>query len=173
MRERHATESSHGYDWSRFGRHRLRTPAGALIDSPLGSAGTGWLGTLGPSIGSTGWERLLWKRDPHLGGWTIPARLAGGDVIEFGADHDGQVIRWYGLVDSFDATEWLTVQGPYPDPAAAHDHAERMLAAIRLRTLVTWTTGLRTGGRATRAGPVRSAARRRYARRCLACRRWM
>lgn len=74
---------------------------------------------------------MLWHPDRGHGGWTIPARLAGGDVLEFGADHDGRPVRWYGIVDSYDAAEWLTVQGPYPDPAVAHHHAEGILARLR------------------------------------------
>ena len=131
MREHHTTESSHGYDWSRFGRHRLRAPAGVLIDSPLGPAGAGWLGTLWPAGDAPGWTRMLWTPATDLGGWTIPRRLASGDVIEFGTDHVGQVVRWYGILDSYDAVEWLILRGPFRDPSAAHQHAQELLASLR------------------------------------------
>ena len=131
MHERPSTAPHSGYDWSRFGRHRLRAPASVLIDSPLGAAGSGWLGTVWPAGDSSGWARMLWTPNPNLGGWTIPSRLAGGDVIEFGADHDGHVVRWYGILDSYDAVEWLTLQGPYAEPCAAHGDAERILDGLR------------------------------------------
>jgi len=123
-----------GYDWSRFGRHRLRAAGGVLIDSPLGPAGHGWLGTLWLAGDPLAWSRMLWTPDPELGGWIVPGRLAGGDVIEFGADRTGQAVRWYGIVDSYDAVEWLTLQGPYPDPCAAHQHAQQLLGHMRYRS---------------------------------------
>ena len=126
------TAESAGYDWSRFGRHRLRAPGGVLIDSPLGFQPHGWLGTLWRAQAEpVGWARMLWQFDAEHGGWMVPNRLAGGDVFEFGADQAGQLVRWYGIVDCYDAVEWLTVQGPYPDPAAAFQHAEVLLAQLR------------------------------------------
>jgi hypothetical protein len=122
------------YDWTRFGRHRLRAPAGVVIDSPLGFAGAGWLSTLWPGGNEGGWSRMLWTPDDGAGGWAVPARLAGGDVIEFGNDLADRAVRWYGIVDSYDAVEWLTVQGPYTDPGAADDHAQQLLATIRFQT---------------------------------------
>jgi hypothetical protein len=123
------------YDWGRFGRHRLRVPAGVLIDSPLPASAVAWLGTLWPDDPARGgWARMIWERDRVVGrGWNIPARLAGGDVVEFGADQSGRVVRWYGIVDTYDAVEWLTLQGPYPDPAAAQYDADRRLAEIRFQ----------------------------------------
>lgn len=131
MHERQATTFQGGYDWSRLGRHRLRAPAGVLIDSPLAAAGSGWLGTLWPAGEASGWSRMLWTPDTYLGGWSIPGRLAGGDVIEFGADRADQPLRWYGILDSYDAIEWLTIQGPYPAPRAAYDEAQRILGRMR------------------------------------------
>lgn len=132
-REQAAPPTRPAYDWSTFGRHRLRVPAGVLIDSPLGQPGHGWLATLWPQPDSeVNWARMLWEPDhSHGAGWVVPQRLAGGDVIEFGADRPGQLVRWYGIVDSYDAVEWLTVQGPYTDPQGAHDHAQALLAALR------------------------------------------
>lgn len=134
MRERQATATG-GYDWSTFGRHRLRAPAGVLIDSPLGPAGSGWLGTLWPVEEAGGWTRMLWTPDTNLGGWTIPSRLAGGDVIEFGADRAGRVARWYGILDSYDAIEWVAVRGPYSDPLMAYGQAQQLLAGLRFDSL--------------------------------------
>ncbi len=74
---------------------------------------------------------MLWTPNPNLGGWTIPNRLAGGDVIEFGADHAGHIVRWYGILDSYDAIEWLTLQGPYAEPRAAHADGQRILDGLR------------------------------------------
>lgn len=121
------------YDWQRFGRHRLRSSTGVLIDSPLETQNTVWVGTLWPDPQQPGgWARMTWQPDHnHHHGWWIPARLAGGDVIEFGADHDNQPVRWYGIIDCYDAIEWLTIQGPYSDPRVAHDDAQRLLAELR------------------------------------------
>jgi len=148
------TESaaSIAYDWTRFGRHRLRAPGGVVIDSPVGAAGTGWLGTLWPSGDDGGWSRMLWAAEDAVGGWLVPTRLAGGDVIEFGNDIADRAVRWYGIVDSYDAVEWLTVQGPYRDPWAAHEHAQHLLADLRyLAPLRTRTSRTRcTRGPASR-----------------------
>lgn len=128
----HRTPTTTGYDWSRFGRHRLRTPAGVLIDSPVGFQAESWLGTLWQSDAEPcGWARMLWHADHSRGGWLIPNRLAGGDVLEFGAQAAGGTVRWYGILDSYDAVEWLTVQGPYSDPGTACRHAQVLLAEVR------------------------------------------
>jgi hypothetical protein len=153
MHDRSSTARTPLYDWTRFGRHRLRAPAGVLIDSPLGFEPNGWLGTLWPAAAEPGgWARMLWSADNTHGGWLVPQRLAGGDVLEFGADHDHKLARWYGIVDSYDAVEWLTVQGPYPHPAAAHEHAGQLLALIRFeaphRAQRHVATCSRQGGRA-------------------------
>lgn len=124
--------ASRSYDWTRFGRHRLRATAGVLIDSPLPGRNGSWLGTLWPDPQRPGWERMLWEPDSvQSHGWLVPIRLAGGDVIEFGGEQDGQILRWYGIVDSYDAIEWLTIQGPYENPAAAHEDAQRILTHVR------------------------------------------
>lgn len=78
-----------------------------------------------------GWARMVWQPDHAHGGWVIPTRLAGGDVLEFGTHHAGDDRRWYGIVDCYDAVEWLTVQGPYPAPEDGDDQASavRQIAA--------------------------------------------
>lgn len=132
MHDRPSSARTPAYDWTRFGRHRLRAPAGVLVDSPLLVGPHLWLGTLWPSDDEPcGWSRMLWHPDHDHGGWTIPARLAGGDVLEFGADHDGHPVRWYGIVDSYDAAEWLTVQGPHREPASAYEHAQELVGQLR------------------------------------------
>lgn len=122
-----------GYDWARFGRHRFRTPGAVVIDSPLGPAGPGWMATVWADQGAPGGRgRMLWQLDPAYGrGCVIPDRLALGDVLEFGADGPGGGVRWYGILDTYEVAAWLTVQGPYPDPAAALAEADRLLAGER------------------------------------------
>lgn len=121
------------YDWARFGRHRFRTPAAVMVDSPLPSAGAGWMATVWPDPHAAGgWGRMLWQPDPAYGrGWLVPDRLALGDVLEFGAHSPAGGGRWYGILDSYEVAAWLTVQGPYPDPAAALAEADRLLAGER------------------------------------------
>ena len=121
------------YDWARFGRHRLRTPGAVVVDSPLPD-GAGWMATMwhDPQVPG-GWGRMLWQPDPAYGrGWLIPDRLALGELLEFGSHSPGSSgARWYGILDSYEVAAWLTVQGPYPDPAAALAEAERLLAGER------------------------------------------
>ena len=125
--------SASSYDWSRFGRHRFRTPGAVVVDNPLPPAGAGWMATVWPDAAVRGGcARMLWQPDPAYGrGWLIPDRLALGDVLEFGAHRPGGDARWYGILDSYEVAAWLTVQGPYPDPAAALAEADRLLAGER------------------------------------------
>ncbi|MGH9228315.1 MAG: hypothetical protein ACRD07_06195 [Acidimicrobiales bacterium] len=75
---------------------------------------------------------MRWDVDPRTGrGWVLPQRLAAGDVVEFGADGPAGPLCWYGVLDSYEYDRWLTVQGPYPSPAAAYDDAQRLLALDR------------------------------------------
>lgn len=113
------------YDWTRFGRHRLRTAAGTLLDHPLSPVGWAATARADPSQ-SGGWQLDAWSPAP-VGGWHLSSQLALGDVIEFGAGAD----HWIGIVDSYDPTGWLTLQGPYPTAGDAAAHAERLLAAER------------------------------------------
>lgn len=118
-----------GYDWTRFGRHRLRTASAILLDHPLtaGWVATTWSDPTQPD----GWNRLGWQPNP-AGGWTLPARLALGDIVELGACGTG----WFGIVDSYEPGGWLTLQGPYPNAAAAADHAEQLLATERYQPAI-------------------------------------
>lgn len=127
-----ATPAS-SYDWARFGRHRFRTPGAVVVDKPLPAARAGWMATVWPDAAVPGgWARMLWQPDPAFGrGWLIPDRLALGDVLEFGAYRPVGDARWYGILDSYEVAAWLTVQGPYPDPAAALVEADRLLAGER------------------------------------------
>ncbi len=121
------------YDWTRFGRHRLRTPAAVVVDSPLSPTGQRWMATVWTDPGSPGgWGRMLWQPDPaHGRGWLVPDSLTLGDVLEFGAHSPGGSARWYGILDSYDVAAWLTVQGPYTDPTAAVREADQLLAGER------------------------------------------
>lgn len=124
-----------GYDWSRFGRHRLRAPASVVIEVPVPADASAqvWVASLWADPRAPGgWARMLWDVDPRTGrGWVLPQRLAAGDVLEFGADAPAGPPRWYGVLDSYEFDRWVTVQGPYPNPAAAYDDAQRLLALDR------------------------------------------
>ena len=123
-----------GYDWARFGRHRLRAPNGAIVDLPVPSTAcaTQWVATVWPDPSSPGgWARALWHSDPTGRGWQLPHELAAGDVVEFGADTTTGPVRWYGIMDSYEVDRWATLQGPYPAPAAAHAAAQQLLALER------------------------------------------
>lgn len=125
-----------GYDWTRFGRHRLRAPGGAIVDFPLptsASVRSMWVATVWPDPTQPGgWARQVWPLDPIRGrAWLLPGQLAAGDVVEFGADDPAGPVRWYGIMDSYEVDQWATIQGPYPHPHAAHDEAQRLLAIER------------------------------------------
>ena len=151
----HPHVGSDVYNWSRFGRHRLRVPAGVLIDSPLPGGPGAWLGTIWPDADAPGgWARMLWQPDPLGRGWIVPARLAGGDVLEFGrVSPEGQDDRWFGILDSYDAVEWLTIQGPYREPAAANDAADRALAVVRYERVRRPAGPIRCGRAVRRSHP--------------------
>lgn len=123
------------YDFTRFGRHRLRAPNGAIIDLPVAvvPGAQVWVATIWPDPNAPGgWGRQLWSLDPLTGrGWQLPHQLAAGDIVEFGADTPAQPHRWYGIMDSYIVDEWATIQGPYEHPDVAIDHAQRLLALER------------------------------------------
>ena len=126
----HASEPTTGYH--QFGKHRLRAPIGIVVDTPIPIAG-GWVGIIWPNptsaADSNAWSRHCWEPDLSGGrGWLIPERLALADIVEFGSDPTGAQ-RWYGVVDSYDAGQWLTLQGPYPTPHDAHQAAQALFAA--------------------------------------------
>lgn len=116
--------------WRRPGAHRFRTPAATLIDRPLELVG--WVATVWPDATSAmGWQRAVWDARSDGRGWHLPGDLALGDVVEFGGDRDGRVDRWYGIVDTYEPERWLTLLGPYENPADAHRRANELLDAIR------------------------------------------
>jgi hypothetical protein len=147
-----------GYDWSRFGRHRLRAPASVVIGLPIPNASHSSVATVWPDVGMPeGWARLPWGLDPHTGrGWVLPQQLASGDAIEFTATTAGGWVRWHGVLDSCEFDRWVTVQGPYPDAAAAHDDAQRLLVLERfLPALDAHARVTDCGRRTTRPRPRR------------------
>ena len=113
--------------WEQFGSHRVRAPIGIVIDTPFPIIG-GWVAAIWPDPDDpAGWRRLLWQRDEPTGrGWLIPERLAYADVIEFGLDPAG-TRRWYGLVEQYEPGQWLTLRGPFANPADAERAADAML----------------------------------------------
>lgn len=122
------------YDYTRFGRHRLRTPNGAVIDLPVPTALAArvWVATIWPEPhASDSWARQLWVPEPTGRGWVLPLELAGCDVVEFGADTLHQPVRWYGILNSYEVDRWTTVQGPYRHPGDAWTDAQRQLATVR------------------------------------------
>lgn len=123
------------YDWNRFGRHRLRAPGSVLVELPLDENGRAlpWVASVWPDQRATGgWTRMLWVPNLDTGhGWWLPSELAAGDVIEFGADNEHRAARWCGILDSYEYDRWVTVQGPYLAPDAAHNDARSLLALER------------------------------------------
>ncbi len=113
--------------WSQPGSHRYRAPIGIVIDTPFPIAG-GWVAVIWPDpTEPAGWRRLLWQSDTSTGrGWLIPERLAYADVVEFGSDPTGAQ-RWYGIVESYEPGQWLTLNGPFATPVDAGRAADQLL----------------------------------------------
>lgn len=151
-----------GYDWSRFGRHRLRAPASVVIDVPLPPASHRSVATVWPDARTPGsWARVPWALDPRTGrGWVLPQQLSAGDVIEFAANTAGGWMRWHGVLDSYEFDRWLTVQGPYPDAAAAYDDAQRLLGLERFLPALHVRARVSDSGRCTRRHRSRRHPRR-------------
>jgi len=107
--------ASEGYDWSRFGRHRLRTAAAVLLDHPISPSG--WAATVwADSVDPSGWRGFRWEPGA-AGGWELPSRFVLGDVVELGSGS----ARWVGVVDGYEPGGWLTSEGrtttgPLPPP---------------------------------------------------------
>lgn len=122
------------YDWSRFGRHRLRVRDNVVLDTPglTDAPAPSWIATLWPDQNIPGaWARQQWAADSAGGrGWRIPVELAAGDVVEFGADTT-YPDRWYGIMDAYQPDQWATIQGPYDHPSDAYADAQRLLTAQR------------------------------------------
>jgi hypothetical protein len=106
--------------------HVLRVGYNTLLDIPLdATAGAQvWVATIWPDASQPGgWGRLVWSRHPKGRGWLIEPLTHLGDVVEFGADHDGTLDRWYGYVSQADAAR-LVLVGPYVHPVAALEDGE-------------------------------------------------
>ena len=130
------------------------TPAGAVLRA---SVATLWRDPTVPD----GWAVLEWT--PGERGWTIPAHLAVGDVVEFRLaavdTQDGRVLagwerRWYSWLRYCNELA-LVVDGAHPDPRAAETAANPTMAELRLRQLPS----LLSGDDATFAAPVDDAGR--------------
>jgi hypothetical protein len=113
--------------------HLLRVGHRTLLDHPLDPE-TGahvWVATIWPDRAQpAGWGRLVWQRGGVGRGWIIEPLTHLGDVVEFGADTPAHSDRWYGYVHAADDTS-LTLVGPYPNPADAHDDGNASLARWR------------------------------------------
>jgi hypothetical protein len=123
-----------------------RHAGGCLIDTPdLPALPDGpawrWTATLWVDpYTACGWSRLVWM--PGERGWQLPATLAIGDVLEFGAwrlDRHGRATSakpacWFGWLDY--ATDYaLIIHGPFHHPAAAAVAARPVVDELRLRQL--------------------------------------
>lgn len=119
-----------------FGLHALRLVDGLLLDFPIPSvAGSRcWVATIWPDARTrSGWAGVNWSPGVVEGrGWVSPARIAVGDIVEFGVETAGRrrnrsTARSFGVIVDYDGTWLLSVQGPYDDPAAAHVDAIRIV----------------------------------------------
>lgn len=110
---------SHHPDFANLDRHMFRTGYNTLLDLPLVLARGArvWVATIWPDPNQPGgWGRLVWQSSPTGRGWLTHSLTHLGDVIEFGADHDGLTDRWYGYFSTADDYT-LIVVGPYENPA--------------------------------------------------------
>lgn len=99
-----------------------------------------WVATLwADRFQPDGWAVLEWSLAER--GWRLPAALAIGDIVEFGATWSdaprgiaGPTVRWYGWVDH--ATDRaLVVRGPYSHPADAAAGARMVVDEMRIDQL--------------------------------------
>ena len=91
-----------------------------------------WVATIWPDREQPGgWGRLCWDRHPSGRGWTIHPLTHLGDVIEFGADRNDSIDRWYGYVQSAEETS-LHIVGPFAEPSGASDDARASLVNWRI-----------------------------------------
>jgi len=118
-------------------RHVFRVAHGSLLDNPLDPdpGSHVWVATIWPDREHLGgWGRLTWDRHPTGRGWTINPMTHLGDVIEFGADTEAAIARWYGYVQNADETS-LHVVGPFTDPSRASNDAQASLVRWRIEQL--------------------------------------
>ena len=122
-------------DFATLDRHVLRVADGSLLDNPLDvdPGSQVWIATIWPDRQQPGgWGRLIWHRHPSGRGWTIHPLTHLGDVIEFGADTEVGVDRWYGY--SIDAESFsLALVGPHAGPGEAATDAAAWRSHWRLR----------------------------------------
>jgi hypothetical protein len=122
----------------RLSVHALRVAHATLVERPLVPerrsfvwAANIWL----DGRWRSGWARRYWRPSPDGRGWRLPADLATGDILEFGADQRRRLLptrwahrrRWYGYLTAI-TTGWLLVHGPYDNPGAALDAGARWQA---------------------------------------------
>ena len=86
-----------------------------------------WIATIWPYRQQPGrWGRLRWDRHPSGRGWAIHPLTHLDDVIEFGADGEAGLDRWYGFTIDAGSTS-LCLVGPYATPVEACDDGSRSL----------------------------------------------
>jgi len=110
----------------------------------------------GPTLGWPAVDRGCRGRSTRApaGAWVLPQPLAAGDVIEFAATTVGGWTRWHGVIDAYEVDRWLTVQGPHPDAATAHDDAQRLLGLERFLPALDAEPRGADIGRCTRRPPT-------------------
>lgn len=135
-----APPPSGGGGVSQFGAHGLRLVDGVLLDFPLPVpvGARCWVATVWPDHRSaSGWAAVAWPPDLTGGrGWRWPARIAVGDVVEFGVDRrTGRrkvaSSRWWGVIVDYDGSWLVSVQGPHPSPGHAQEAAGQLIQARR------------------------------------------
>ena len=116
---------------TKFGR---RVAHGALIDNALEPAAGSyaWVATIWRDASDpSGWRRLVWDHHPTGRGWIIHPMTHLADIIEFGADLNGVLDRWYGYASHADAASFSIV-GPFELPNEAAVDAAASLGKWRL-----------------------------------------
>ena len=122
----------------------FETPPLELPPPPSGAELSAWVATLwrDPTARS-GWAACRWAQAER--GWTIPAHLAVGDVLEFGLVAlycEGGAVkvlpgwerRWYGWLRYVNDLA-VVVEGPFPDAPSASGAGAATVAELRLRQL--------------------------------------
>jgi hypothetical protein len=112
-------------EFASLDRHAFRVACGVLLDVPLAADRDShkWVATIwrDDSI-DAGWARLLWERHPTNRGWVVHPLTHVGDVVEFGADTESALDRWYGYVTEIGPLRLILV-GPFETPNEAASDA--------------------------------------------------